>query len=91
MNLSAIICLFLNMLSNSYQASRNSGLSALKSHVRHLVILRGNPKPASRTEIDARSCRAGSGEIYSEMVMVNMVFCGFGTCRTWMAWSGCRA
>jgi hypothetical protein len=40
MNLSAIICLFLNITSNSYQASRNSGLSggavpALVAQYRH--------------------------------------------------------
>jgi hypothetical protein len=53
----------------------------------HLVILRENPKPASRTEIDACSCRAGSGEkVYRKMVMVNMVFAGLGLAG--LGWHG---
>ena len=59
-------------------ASRNLGLSALKSHTRHLVTLRKNPKPASRTGMDALPCQVGLRGVYSKMVMVNMVFVGLG-------------
>ena len=66
------------MPSNSYQASRNSGLSALKIP----YSASSHPEKKAQTcKPDWNGCPSMPGRfrgVYRKMVMVNMVFVGLG-------------
>jgi hypothetical protein len=59
---------------------KNSGLSAKKSQLRHLDILRKSPKLTSRVGMDALPYRVSSGD-YHKMVIKDGVH-EFGDYRT---------